>query len=36
MYPPATLAKLRRVKAQVDPGNVFRQNHNITRGLSGD
>lgn len=30
MYPPATLERLRRVKAQVDPGNVFRQNHNIT------
>ena len=30
MYPPATLDRLRRVKAQLDPGNVFRQNHNIT------
>lgn len=30
MYPPATLERLRRVKAQLDPGNVFRQNHNIT------
>lgn len=30
MYPPATLERLRRVKKQFDPGNVFRQNHNIT------
>lgn len=30
MYPPATLERLRRIKAQVDPGNVFRRNHNIT------
>lgn len=30
MYPPATLERLRRVKAELDPGNVFRQNHNIT------
>ncbi|GAA1800653.1 FAD-binding oxidoreductase [Agromyces neolithicus] len=29
MYPPATFERLRRVKAQVDPGNAFRQNHNI-------
>ncbi len=29
MYPPATLERLRRVKAQLDPGNAFRQNHNI-------
>lgn len=29
MYPPATLERLRRVKSQVDPGNVFRRNHNI-------
>ncbi|MFB9307969.1 FAD/FMN-containing dehydrogenase [Agromyces hippuratus] len=29
MYPPATLERLRRVKAQLDPGNVFRRNHNI-------
>ncbi|MGI9825085.1 FAD-binding oxidoreductase [Agromyces sp. Marseille-Q5079] len=32
MYPPATLERLRRVKAQLDPGNVFRQNHNIAPG----
>ena len=30
MYPPATLERLRRVKTELDPGNVFRQNHNIT------
>ncbi|MFE6964828.1 FAD-binding oxidoreductase [Agromyces sp. NPDC057679] len=30
MYPPATLERLRRVKAEVDPGNSFRRNHNIT------
>ncbi len=30
MYPPATLERLRRIKAELDPGNVFRQNHNIT------
>ena len=30
MYPPATLERLRRMKAELDPGNVFRQNHNIT------
>ncbi|MCD2440751.1 FAD-binding protein [Agromyces sp. SYSU K20354] len=29
IYPPATFDRLRRVKAQVDPDNVFRQNHNI-------
>ena len=29
MYPPATLERLRRIKRQVDPGNVFRRNHNI-------
>ena len=29
MYPPATFERLRRVKAQVDPGNAFRQNHNV-------
>ena len=30
MYPAQTLERLRRVKKQFDPGNVFRQNHNIT------
>jgi len=29
LYPPATFERLRHVKAQVDPGNAFRQNHNI-------
>ena len=29
MYPAPTFARLRQVKAQVDPGNAFRQNHNI-------
>lgn len=29
MYPPATFERLRRVKAEFDPGNVFRQNHNV-------
>ncbi|RZS63664.1 FAD/FMN-containing dehydrogenase [Agromyces ramosus] len=30
MYPPATLERLRRIKAELDPNNAFRQNHNIT------
>ncbi|MDR6905739.1 FAD/FMN-containing dehydrogenase [Agromyces sp. 3263] len=30
MYPPHTLERLRRIKAEIDPGNVFRRNHNIT------
>jgi len=30
MYPPATLARLRAAKAEYDPGNRFRDNHNIT------
>jgi FAD/FMN-containing dehydrogenase len=30
MYPPATLERLRRIKAELDPGNVFRHNHNFT------
>ena len=29
MYPPATLARLREVKRQWDPGNLFRRNHNV-------
>ena len=29
MYPPATLERLRAVKAVWDPGNLFRRNHNI-------
>lgn len=28
-YPPATLARLRAIKAQVDPGNLFRDNANV-------
>ncbi|MFB6611235.1 LLM class flavin-dependent oxidoreductase [Agromyces sp. NPDC056379] len=28
-YPPATLERLRAIKAEVDPGNVFRDNANI-------
>lgn len=28
-FPPATLARLRALKAQVDPGNLFRDNANI-------
>jgi hypothetical protein len=30
MYPPATLRRLREVKARYDSQNVFRRNHNIT------
>jgi FAD/FMN-containing dehydrogenase len=29
MYPPATLERLRAVKAEWDPENLFRRNHNI-------
>jgi len=28
-FPPATLARLRALKAEVDPGNVFRDNFNV-------
>jgi FAD/FMN-containing dehydrogenase len=28
-YPPATLERLRAIKGEVDPGNVFRDNANI-------
>jgi FAD/FMN-containing dehydrogenase len=28
-FPPATLARLRRLKAQLDPHNLFRDNFNI-------
>jgi hypothetical protein len=28
-WPPATLARLRRLKKQYDPANVFRDNFNI-------
>jgi len=28
-YPPATLARLARIKAAVDPTNVFHRNHNV-------
>ncbi|WP_173922578.1 FAD-binding oxidoreductase [Agromyces sp. Marseille-P2726] len=30
IYPPETLARLRRVKAEVDPGDVFRPPHHLT------
>jgi hypothetical protein len=29
MYPPGTLARLQTVKAELDPFNLFDQNHNI-------
>ena len=30
MYPPATLARLRSIKAAYDPANLFHRTHNIT------
>jgi FAD/FMN-containing dehydrogenase len=30
MYPPATLARLRSIKAAYDPGNLFHRTHNVT------
>ena len=30
MYPPATLARLRSIKARYDPANLFHRTHNIT------
>lgn len=30
MYPPATLSRLRSIKAAYDPSNVFHRNHNVT------
>ena len=30
IYPPETLARLKQVKADVDPGDVFRPAHHIT------
>lgn len=29
MFPPATMARLAAIKAQVDPENIFRRNHNV-------
>ncbi len=31
MYPPKTLARLRRLKQEWDPGNLFRRNHSVVR-----
>jgi alkanesulfonate monooxygenase SsuD/methylene tetrahydromethanopterin reductase-like flavin-dependent oxidoreductase (luciferase family)/FAD/FMN-containing dehydrogenase len=31
-FPPATLARLREIKRQVDPGNLFRDNANVATG----
>lgn len=30
MYPPGTLARLREIKREWDPGNLFSRNHNVT------
>lgn len=34
-FPPATLERLRRVKAEVDPGNLFRDNANVEPAAPG-
>ncbi len=31
-FPPATLARLREVKARIDPGNLFRDNFSVAEG----
>lgn len=35
VFPPATLARLRAVKREVDPGNVFRDNGWVMAGVRG-
>lgn len=35
MYPPSTLARLRRAKSHYDPDNLFRRNHNLTPHVEG-
>jgi FAD/FMN-containing dehydrogenase len=35
MYPPSTLARLRRAKSRYDPDNLFRRNHNLAPHLEG-
>jgi hypothetical protein len=32
-FPPATLGRLRAIKAEVDPDNVFRDNANVLAGV---
>jgi len=32
-FPPATLDRLRRLKAQLDPDNLFRDNFSLTSAL---
>jgi alkanesulfonate monooxygenase SsuD/methylene tetrahydromethanopterin reductase-like flavin-dependent oxidoreductase (luciferase family) len=34
-FPPATLARLRALKAEVDPENLFRDNFNVVAGAPG-